>query len=63
MRPAAPPPQLSAQQEAEVAANKAFVLDHMPDLLPMLRALVDEGMIDGWRSVKQCVLLDGSLHE
>lgn len=54
---------LSESAEAQVAKNKAFVVEHMPDMIPFLRDLVAEGTVDGWRAVVRCTLLDGSSHE
>lgn len=45
---------LSPAEDARVAANKEFVLEHMPELLSTIRSLHAEGMIDGWRSIKSC---------
>lgn len=53
--PAAPRP-ITQADEQRTAANKQFILEHMPELLPMIRNLHAEGLIDGWRSVKNCTL-------
>lgn len=53
-----PLPALSATEAAHVEANRQFVLEHMPELLPLIRALHAEGLIDGWRSVRNCTLKD-----
>lgn len=45
---------LSPAEDARVAANKEFVLEHMPELLPIIRSLHAEGLIDGWRAVASC---------
>jgi len=47
---------LTPADDAQVAENKQFILEHMPELLPMIRALHAEGLIDGWRAVKNCNL-------
>lgn len=54
---------LTEAEEARIDANKGFVLNHMPELLPTIRALHAEGMIDGWRSLLRCTLLDESGNE
>lgn len=40
--------------------SRAFVLKHMPEIRPLIAELVAEGMIDGWRNVINCCLLDNS---
>ncbi|HJW25160.1 MAG TPA: hypothetical protein VJ576_09700 [Rhodocyclaceae bacterium] len=58
-----PPRQLSEAEQAAVAGNREFVLEHMPDAVPFIKELHDLGMIDGWRSVDNCQILatkDGS---
>lgn len=57
------PPPLTEAAEARIEANKGFVLNHMPELLQTIRALHADGMIDGWRSVLLCTLLDESGNE
>lgn len=59
-RPAAPaaPRPITQAEEQRTAANKQFILEHMPDLLPTIRDLHAEGLIDGWRSLVRCTLLD-----
>jgi len=54
---------LTATDMASVEANKAFVLEHLPEALPFIRALHAEGLIDGWRCVMRCTLLDAGRHE
>lgn len=56
--PAAPRP-ISPAEAERIAANKDFILEHMPEMLPIIRELHAEGMIDGWRSVVRSTLLDG----
>ena len=48
---------LTPAEEARVAENRAFVIEHMPELLPMIRSMHAEGLIDGWRSIKSCRIL------
>ena len=54
--PAAEP--ITPQQEAVIEANKEFILEHMPEMLPIIRDLHAEGLIDGWRNVTRCKLLE-----
>jgi hypothetical protein len=42
---------LNPAEQARVAANKALVCEHMPEMVPIIRELHEAGMIDGWRSV------------
>lgn len=45
---------LSAEEEAQVAANRDFILEHMPEMLDIIRDHHAAGNIDGWRSIKSC---------
>jgi hypothetical protein len=47
-RPLAP---LSAREQEIIGRRRELVLQHMPELVPEIKALVDAGMIDGWRNV------------
>ena len=51
---------ISPSEEARIAENKAFVLENMPDMLPFIRELHAEGLIDGWRAVTSCKLITES---
>ena len=51
-----PPPALQDVDAARVEDNRRFVLEHMPELVPLIRALYAEGLIDGWRAVRNCTL-------
>lgn len=42
---------LSTAEQQQVAANRAAVHKHMPELVGFIGELHAEGMIDGWRSV------------
>lgn len=53
-----PPKPLTEQQKAIVAKNKAFVMEHMPEMKDFLGDLHKEGLIDGWRAVTNCRRLD-----
>lgn len=48
--------ELNADQEARVDENKKFIRQHMPEIIPTIRHLHAEGLIDGWRAVKNCNL-------
>ena len=45
---------LSDAERERVAANRAFVHEHMPELVDFIKALHAEGLIDGWRAVENC---------
>ena len=47
-----PPRPLSTAQIAEVSETKRLVHQYMPELVPEIKKLVELGMIDGWRDVK-----------
>lgn len=55
--------ELSEADKASIEANKDFVLEHMPDMLPFIRDLVATDQIDGWRNIKQTKLLDEAANE
>lgn len=48
--------ELNAAQEARIDENKQFIRQHMPEIIPTIRDLHAEGLIDGWRAVKNCNL-------
>lgn len=50
----AAPKALTPADDARVAENKQFILDHMPELLATIRDLHAEGLIDGWRNIVGC---------
>lgn len=39
---------------APVADNRAFVIEHMPELVDLIKELHAAGLIAGWRSVQNC---------
>jgi len=49
---------LTEAEEARIAENRDLILEHMPEMLPIIRNLHAEGLIDGWRSVKSFRLID-----
>jgi hypothetical protein len=42
---------LTEAEEARIAENRDLILEHMPEMLPIIRNHHAEGNIDGWRSV------------
>lgn len=52
------PPALREAGAARVETNRQFVRKHLPELVPTIRALYDAGLIDGWRAVTKCKLLE-----
>lgn len=54
----APAKPLSEAEEARVADNKDFILAHMPEMLPIIRDLHADGLVDGRRNFVRCTLLD-----
>jgi hypothetical protein len=58
-----PAAELTPEQMAAVAENRAFVLEHMPEAVDFIKELHAAGLISGWRSVVQCRLLDASENE
>lgn len=52
--PQAAPRALSPAEIEEVARNKAFVEEFMPELVPIIRDYHQEGLLPGWRSVANC---------
>lgn len=64
---AAPPPistprrplrQLSQSEQEIIARRRALVHEHMPELVPEIKALADLGMIDGWRNIQRFEVLE-----
>lgn len=53
-----PPLPLSEDEAAAVAEKRKLVLQHMPEMVPMIKDLVDAGLIDGWRNVRQVTVLE-----
>lgn len=51
-----PPPALESDDASRVEANRQFVREHMPELVPTIRALYEAGLIDGWRAITKCEL-------
>lgn len=52
------PKPLSEEEQQRVAENRAMVLQHMPEAVQFIKELHAEGLIDGWRNVTRCTLLD-----
>lgn len=61
-RPAAPtrrePAPLSEAEQQRIAETRAMVVEHMPEAVQFIKDLHAEGLIDGWRNVTRCTLLD-----
>lgn len=49
-----PASELSDEEFQRTAENKAFVLEHMPELVDLIKELHAAGLIAGWRSVQNC---------
>lgn len=43
---------LSEREKAIIARRRVLIHEHMPELLPEIKAMVELGMIDGWRNIK-----------
>jgi hypothetical protein len=54
---------ITPDQEAAIEANKEFILEHMPEMLPIIRNMHAEGLISGWRNVKSCKLINANDHQ
>lgn len=52
--PAAPEGDLSKEAIEHITENRAFVIEHMPELVDFIKALHSAGLISGWRSVQNC---------
>jgi hypothetical protein len=49
-KPLAP---LSAHEQEIIARRRELVHKHMPELVPEIKAMVEAGLIDGWRNVQR----------
>lgn len=54
---ASAPRPLTAADEARIAANREFILEHMPEMLDIIRDHHAVGNIDGWRNIDACRML------
>ena len=45
--------ELSQREMELIARRRELVIEHMPELVPEIKALVDAGLIDGWRNVQR----------
>lgn len=52
------PADLTEDQELQIDLNRRFVHEHMPEFVKCIKNLHAEGLIDGWRNVTRCTLLD-----
>lgn len=46
-------------ERERAAAMRAAVHAQMPEVIPIIREFVAEGLIDGWRNVTYCGPVDG----
>lgn len=53
-----PQRELSPAEAERVAVNRQFILKNLPEAAALIKDLYTEGLIDGWRSVKSCKLID-----
>lgn len=51
---AAPAEDLPSDEMERIADNRAFVIEHMPELVDLIKELHAAGLIVGWRSVQNC---------
>ena len=51
---------LTVAEIARASESRSFVLEQCPEIRPFIAELVTEGMIDGWRSVINCELIDNA---
>jgi hypothetical protein len=49
-KPLAP---LSKHEQEIIARRRELVHKHMPELVPEIKAMVEAGLIDGWRNVQR----------
>lgn len=52
------PRALTEGEAARVAENRAFVAEHLPEVVAGVKALYGEGLIEGWRAVACCRLFN-----
>ncbi|MFZ5658751.1 MAG: hypothetical protein ACOY5C_02715 [Pseudomonadota bacterium] len=52
-KPAASPVylELNEREKAKIARNRALVHQHIPEMLPLMKHMVELGLIEGWRNV------------
>ena len=53
-----PPPRLDGEVAELVAARKNLHIQFLPEFIPFLKALYEEGLIDGWRAVTSITTRD-----
>lgn len=53
----APLKELSDEEKEEIAQNRAFVQMYLPKAAADLRIFFEDGLLEGWRAVKNCRLL------
>lgn len=57
-RPAAKP--LTEAERARIARTKAFIEEHLPEAVDVVKDFYAAGLIDGWRSVTNARLIEGN---
>lgn len=57
-QPRRPQKPLSEAEQQRVAANRDFMVEHMPEAVQFIKELHAAGLIDGWRAVKNCKLIE-----
>ena len=50
--------ELSDAEIERIAQNRDFVKEHIPEIVDLIKELHAAGMIDGWRSVRNCKLIE-----
>lgn len=59
-KPAAPA-ELTDEEQQRIDETKAFILEHLREMVPILRAFIAEGFdVVGWRNIQNCRLLSES---
>lgn len=54
---------MAAVTSLGISTANIVVLKTMPEMLPIIRNLHAEGLIDGWRNVKTCKLINANDHK
>lgn len=52
-KPAASPVyrELNEREKAKIARNRALVHQHIPEMVPLMKQMIELGLIEGWRNV------------
>lgn len=54
-----PPPELSDAEKEAIAGRVRLVKEHMPEALDFIKALHQEGLVDGLRCVASVTVFEG----